>query len=108
MIELPSTALNFERETEVGDAIGVKARLTGPSDPEGYKRVGEALALKRRGRANEVWVWVYGFDMDLNGPALCVSYLSAHEGPMTEFIDPIAVTGFYQARMMDTSARQWD
>ena len=100
MTTVPSTVLEFEHEADIDGALGVKVRLSGRTGPEGFKRVGEALAGQRRARAPEVWVWVYGYDMDLDGPAVCVSYASATEEPMTEFIDPKAVLGWYRGKML--------
>ncbi len=94
-----STALVFEREQLDGESLGLKVQLSGPAGPVELKRVGEAVAVKHRARAPQVWVWVFGHDMDLEGPATCVSYVGPGEGPLTEFVDPVALTTYYHQKL---------
>ena len=100
MSEVASTVLEFDREVDIGGALGIKVRVSGQCGPAEFKRVGEAVAGQRRARAPEVWVWVYGHDMDLEGPSVCVSYTSTEEEPITEFIDPKAVRAWYSGKML--------
>lgn len=87
----------FEHETN--DLLGMKVQLDRAASPDELKRIGERLAIDNRSRKAQVWVWLYGADMDLDGPAACVSYVG--EGtpqPVTQFIDPAAITVWYLMR----------
>ena len=79
-------------ERHVGDDLGIKVRLSEPVDrPDVYSQVGEHVADQNSSRASNVWVWVFAHDMDIDGPAVCVTHLGPDRGePATEFVDPSA------------------
>lgn len=82
--------------------LGIKIKLEAPADVDELKEAGERIALRNRQRAKRVWVWVYGHDMDIDGPAACVSYVGdGEEGAVTDFTDPAALALYYGLKNME-------
>lgn len=87
--------------THLGTDVGVKVRLEDavPADKaqwaQDVKKLGEHIARARSLDADRVWVWVYGNDMDILGPALCVSYIEKGGIPATEFTPREAMMLYY-------------
>ena len=89
-------------ECHVGDDLGIKVRLAEPVDgPDVYSRVGEHVADQNGSRAPNIWVWVFAHDMDIEGPAVCVTHLGP-DGPATEFLDPSALLLYYNLKSRPT------
>lgn len=93
-----STALADTIEWEGDGLLGLKVRLASHADAPTLKQVGEFVATKHRGRAPQVWVFVFGVDMDLTGPAACTSYVADDGEPVTEFTNPGALVLWYQLK----------
>ena len=85
-----------------GGNLGIKIRLDAPvEDPRAFSDVGERVAKQNRTRAPRIWVWTYAHDMDLEGPAICVSYVGTDttDGiPITEFFDPKTLWTYYSLK----------
>ena len=96
------TAVGSSSEHMDGCDLGIKIQLDGPADVHELKAAGERVASKNHERAKRVWVWVYGHDMDLEGPAVCVSYTGKDEPePVTDFTDPGALALWYTMKAME-------
>ena len=90
---------------EVG--MRVQAGVLGAT-PLQLRQLGEAAAAARLSATEpKVWAWVYGADMDLRGPAVCVSYVDmGSTGPVTEFTDPRLLVLWYQGGGATTPAAE--
>lgn len=85
-----------------GDMVGVRLRLKDQipdtEREEWVRRVrdlGEHVAKQRGADYGRVWVWVFGNDMDIKGPAICVSYVGDGSQPITEFTPSHVHSMFY-------------
>ncbi len=93
MLEIHDT-----HERHVGNDLGIKVRLSeAVKGPEDYSRIGERVASHNSTRASSIWVWVFAHDMDIEGPAVCVTHLVSGRSA-TEFIDPAALLLYYSLK----------
>lgn len=85
-----------------GDDLGIKIRLEAVADGrDAYSKIGERVAQQNSTRASRIWVWTYAHDMDLEGPALCVSYVGTDTTDgraITEFFDPQTLMTYYSLK----------
>jgi len=77
------------------DRIGLKVRLDGHVPRSALQRIGETWARSVQGRAERVWVWLYGRDMDTEGPALSVTYIEGDGPPVSDFAEPSTLLLYY-------------
>lgn len=75
--------------------LGLKIRVETPVDRESLPSIGEAWARANRDRAGRVWVWLYGYDMDEEGPAIAVTYLEAGKDPVFDFVPASTLLLYY-------------
>ena len=92
MVELRDT-----HECQNANDLGISIRLDGPTTgPATYRDAGESVAARNSTRSAHVWVFVYAHDMDIQGPAICVSYVGPNStGPATEFLDHKTLLTYY-------------
>ena len=72
-------------------------------DVEDLKKVGEWARglVKRFGKGHEkVWLWIYGPEMDIQGPAVCLAYWRKGEGSKVEFT-PFEVVAMWTLGQID-------
>ena len=85
-----------------GGDLGIKIRLDAVAhDRNTYSEIGERVAQQNSARAPRIWVWTYAHDMDLAGPAICVSYVgidTADGHAITEFFDPQTLMTYYSLK----------
>ena len=95
MVELRAT-----HEHQNTNDLGITIQLDGPTTgPAVYKDAGERVAASNSTRSPNVWVFVYAHDMDIQGPALCVSYLGPDStGPATEFLSHKTLLTYYSMK----------
>lgn len=95
-------AIRDTHEHLEGDDLGIKVRLdVAVPGKDVYSEVGEHVAEQNSTRAPRIWVWIYAHDMDLEGPAICVSYLGddVSDGKaITEFFDPKTLITYYSLK----------
>ncbi|RMH13616.1 MAG: hypothetical protein D6701_12135 [Gemmatimonadetes bacterium] len=89
--------MRTELISEVMDdaGLGIKVRVSGPAPRDALQEIGEAWANAARGRAERVWVWLYGSDMDADGPAIAVTYMERDGQPVSDFVDPSTLLLYY-------------
>ena len=75
--------------------LGLKVRIDGHVPRGELHRIGEAWAVSRSMRADRVWVWLYGTDMDEDGPAMLVTYLEVGRDPVSDFIPASTLLMYY-------------
>ena len=96
------TAIRDTHEHLEGGDLGIKIRLdTAAQGRKTYSDVGERVAQQNSTRAPRIWVWTYAHDMDIEGPAICVSYLgtdTADGRAITEFFDPQTLMTYYSLK----------
>lgn len=93
-------------QTRVGGDVAIKVRLRSGVDLQRFPKVGEAVARKAvQGPSGpeRVWVWVYGHDMEVQGPAVCVAYADG-DGATSEFVEPKRVQSWYLMRLLEDKA----
>ena len=88
-----STELISEVLDDTG--LGIKVRVRGDVERESLRIIGEAWAVQARGRASRVWVWLYGSDMDENGPAMSVTYIEDNQAPLFDFVPASTLLLYY-------------
>lgn len=85
-----------------GDDLGIKIRLDeAAAGKEAYSTAGERVAKQNSTRAPHIWVWTYAHDMDLEGPAICISYMGPDNmdgAAITEFFDPATLITYYSLK----------
>lgn len=89
--------MHTELISEVLDesGLGIKVRVNGSIERESLKLIGEAWAFQARGRADRVWVWLYGTDMDEDGPAISVTYVEEDRAPHFDFVPASTLLLYY-------------
>ena len=75
--------------------LGLKVRVDTPVDRHALPQIGEAWARANSDRAVKVWVWLYGADMDAEGPAIAVTYLEAGREPVSDFVPASTLLLYY-------------
>ncbi len=75
--------------------LGLKVRVEAPVERHSLPRIGEAWARANGDRAHKVWVWLYGDDMDSEGPAISVTYLEAGQEPVSDFVPASTLLLYY-------------
>ncbi len=95
MVELRDT-----HECQNANDLGITIRLEGPTTgPATYRDAGESVAASNSTRSAHVWVFVYAHDMDMEGPAICVSYVGPDStGPATEFLEYKTLLTYYSLK----------
>lgn len=89
-------------EHAIGNDMAIKVQVRDGVGPKQFAQIGERVASEECGRYARIWVWVYGADMDLDGPAVCVSYMdSSAEAPVSEYADPTELATWYLARGLE-------
>lgn len=78
--------------------LGIKVRVHGDVERESLRLIGESWAVQARGRADRVWVWLYGTDMDENGPAISVTYLEQDQPPLFDFVPAATLLLYYMGK----------
>ena len=79
-------------------AMGIRAQAEAMTkDPRQLGVLGERVARDNlRTDMPCVWVWTYGYDMDIHGPAACISYADHNSTtPATEWTDPQIIALWY-------------
>lgn len=75
--------------------LGLKVRVEAHVDRDTLPSIGEAWARANRDRAGRIWVWLYGHDMDEEGPAIAVTYLEHGEEPVFDFVPASTLLLYY-------------
>lgn len=75
--------------------LGIKVRVHGEVERESLRLIGESWAAQARTRASRIWVWLYGSDMDENGPAMSVTYLEEDQPPLFDFVPASTLLLYY-------------
>ena len=75
--------------------LGLKVRVDTPVERHALPQIGEAWARANSDRAQRVWVWLYGSDMDEEGPAIAVTYLEAGRDPVSDFVPSSTLLLYY-------------
>ena len=75
--------------------LGIKVRVEGAVERESLRLIGEAWAIQARARADRVWVWLYGTDMDENGPAISVTYVEHDQPPLFDYVPASTLLLYY-------------
>lgn len=75
--------------------LGLKVRVDGHVPRSALQWTGETWAKSAQGRAGRVWVWLYGRDMDEDGPALSVTYIEGDGPPVWDFAEPSTLLLYY-------------
>ena len=75
--------------------LGLKIRLDGHVPRTALRRIGEAWAKSAQSRAGRVWVWLYGQDMDEEGPALSVTYIEGAGQPVSNLAELSTLLLYY-------------
>lgn len=90
-------SMGSELISEVMDGVGlgIKVRVYGSARRESLQVIGEAWANAARGRSDRIWVWLYTPDMDIEGPAMSVTYLEGEGCPRSDFVDPATILLYY-------------
>ena len=84
--------------------LGIKVRFRGEVERESLRLIGEAWAIQARGRADRVWVWLYGGDMDEDGPAISVTYVEENQPPVFDFVPASTLLLYYMGHAGACSA----
>jgi hypothetical protein len=84
--------------------LGIKVRVRGSVDRESLRIIGEAWAFQARTRSNRVWVWLYGGDMDEDGPAISVTYLEEDQPPLFDFVPASTLLLYYMGQETGSTA----
>ncbi|MDH5591152.1 MAG: hypothetical protein OEZ65_02065 [Gemmatimonadota bacterium] len=89
--------MHTELISEVLDesGLGIKIRVDGSLPRVELRRIGEEWAASRSHRASRVWVWLYGHQMDEDGPAMLVTYLEPGRNPVSDFIPASTLLMYY-------------
>lgn len=92
--------MSTELISEVLDdsGLGIKVRVRGDVERESLRIIGEAWAVQARRRASRVWVWLYGSDMDENGPAMSVTYIEDNQPPLFDFVPASTLLLYYMSQ----------
>jgi len=70
-----------------GDDFAIWVRAEMPGSHEELQAIGEHVARSAVKRSRRVFVWLYTSDMNINGPALALTFMEAGEPkPLTSFI----------------------
>ncbi len=89
-------------EHQDGDDLAIKIRLDEPAEGlQAFRDAGERVAQQNSSRAPRIWVWTYAHDMDLMGPAICISYVGPDNTDglaITEFFDPKTLLTYYSLK----------
>ncbi len=75
--------------------LGIKVRLTETTPREELQALGELWAEAGLKRAERVWVWIYGGDMDEHGPAISVTYLETGNEPVSSYVPTSTLLLYY-------------
>lgn len=75
--------------------LGLKIRVEAPVERASLPSIGEAWARAHRDRAGKVWVWLYGYDMDEEGPAIGVTFLEQGREPVFDFVPASTLLLYY-------------
>lgn len=82
-------------ETLDDAGLGLKIRIETAVDRSALPGIGEAWARAHGDRAGKIWVWLYGQDMDEQGPAIGVTYLECGEDPVFDWIPASTLLLYY-------------
>lgn len=83
--------------------LGMKIRVEAPVERAALPSIGEAWARANRDRAGRVWVWLYGQDMDEDGPAMGVTFLESGAEPVFDYVPASTLLLYYMAPGLDAS-----
>jgi len=75
--------------------LGIKVRVREAVERDSLRLIGEAWAIQARTRATRVWVWLYGVDMDEDGPAISVTYMEENAPPLFDFVPAATLLLYY-------------
>ncbi len=75
--------------------LGLKVRVEAHVERANFPAIGEAWARANRDRAGKVWVWLYGHDMDEEGPAIAVTYMEDGAEPVFDFVPASTLLLYY-------------
>ena len=75
--------------------LGIKVRLTASVPREELAAIGESWAEEGLERAERVWVWIYGDDMDEHGPAISVTYRETGGEPVSSYVPTSTLLLYY-------------
>jgi hypothetical protein len=75
--------------------LGLKVRVRGSVERDSLRLIGEAWAIQARTRSTRVWVWLYGLDMDEDGPAISVTYLEENCPPLFDLVPASTLLLYY-------------
>lgn len=81
--------------------LGLKIRVAAPVERADLPSIGEAWARANRDRAGRVWVWLYGQDMDEEGPAMGVTFLETGADPVFDYVAPSTLLLYYMGPGLD-------
>lgn len=89
--------MSTELISEVLDdsGLGIKVRVRGDVERDSLRIIGEAWAIRARQRSARVWVWLYGSDMDENGPAMSVTYIEDNQPPLFDYVPASTLLLYY-------------